>query len=94
MTENNTPDLSLWRFLDGAPSISASMLLSVGFNICAFCNGLPLLGYLENLTNREDGIVITATLLLFPTAALYGVFRMFFAAKQAAERKARERGRR
>ena len=94
MTENNTPDLSLWRFLDGAASISASMLLSVAFNVCVSCNGIPVLGQLESLTNQEDGIIITATLLLFPTtAALYGVFRMFFAAKQAAERKARERGR-
>ena len=94
MTEHNTPDLSLCRFLDGAASISASMLLLVAFNVCSFCNGVPVLGQLEALTSREDGIIITATLLLFPTtAALYGVFRMFFAAKQAAERKARERER-
>ena len=94
MTED-VPNPSLWRFFDGAASVSASMLLSVGFNVCAFCNRVPVLGYLEALTGRENGIIITATLLLFPTtAALYGVFRMFFAAKQAAERKARERGRR
>ncbi len=69
-------------------------MLSVAVNACAFCNGLPLLGYLAALTNRDDGIIITATLLLFPTtAALYGVFKMFFAAKEAAERKARERQR-
>ena len=94
MTDDR-PNTALWRFFDGAASVSASMSLSVAVNACAFCNGLPVLGYLEELTNREDGIIITATLLLFPaTAALYGVFRMFFAAKQAAERKARERGRR
>ncbi|MDE2785823.1 MAG: hypothetical protein OXL37_04095 [Chloroflexota bacterium] len=70
------------------------MLLAVALNGCGLCNGLPLLGYLNELANREDGIIITATLLLFPTTAtLYGVFRMFFAAKQAAERKARERER-
>ena len=93
MIENNR-NTSLWRFFDGAASVSASMLLSVAFNACAFCNGLPLLGYAWALTNREDGIIITATLLLFPTtAALYGVFKMFFAAKEAAERKARERQR-
>ena len=95
MTEHNTPDLSLWRFFDGAASVSASMMLSVAFSVCAFCGGIPVLGDLETLTNRDDGIIITATLLLFPTtAALYGVFRMFFAAKEAVERKARERGRR
>lgn len=88
------PNTALWRFFDGAASVSASMLLSVAFNGCAFCNGPPLLGYLAALTNRDDGIIITATLLLFPTtAALYGVFKMFFAAKEAAERKARERRR-
>ncbi len=88
------PNTALWRFFDGATSVSASMLLSVAVNACAFCNGFPLLGYLAALTNREDGIIITATLLLFPTtAALYGVSRMFFAAKEAAERKARERQR-
>ena len=86
---------SLWRFFDGAASVSASALLAVAFNICSFCNGLLLLGYFQELTNREDGIIITATLLLFPvTAALYGVFKMLFAAKEAVERKARERGRR
>ena len=35
-----------------------------------------------------------ATLLLFPTtAALYGGFKVFFAAKEAVERKARAKGR-
>ena len=93
MTEDR-PNTALWRFFDGAASVSASMLLSVAVNACAFCNGFPLLGYLASLTNREDGIIITSTLLLFPTtAALYGVFKMFFAAKEAAERKARERQR-
>lgn len=93
MTEHNTPDRSLWRFFDGAASVSASMLLSVAVDVCAICNSLPVLGYLEALTNRDDGIIITATLLLFPTTVLYGVFKLFFAAKEAVERKARERGR-
>ena len=60
-----------------------------------FCDGLPLLGYLYELADREDGVIITATALLFPTtAALYGGFKLSFAAKEAVERKARERGRR
>ena len=93
MIENNR-NTSLWRFFDGAASVSVSMLLSVAFNACASCAGAPALGYLNELTNRGDGIIITATLLLFPTtAALYGVFKMFFAAKEAVERKARERRR-
>ena len=90
----DSPTTAAWRFFDGAASVSASMLLSLALDMCAFCHGLPMLGYLGNLTNRDDGIIITATLLLFPvTAALYGVFKMLFAAKEAVERKARERGR-
>lgn len=93
--ENDDRNRSLWRFFDGAASISASMLLAVALNGSPFCDGLPLLGYLYGLTNREDGVIITATLLLFPaTVALYGGFKLFFAAKEAVERKARERGRR
>lgn len=85
---------SLWRFFDGAASVSASMLLAVLANACVFCTDLPPFGHLNELTNRDDGVIIAATLLLFPTTAvLYGVFKMFFAAKEAVERKARERGR-
>ncbi len=93
--QNDDRNCSLWRFFDGAASVSASMALAVALNSCVSCDGLPLLGYLYELTNREDGVIITATLLLFPTtAALYGGFKLFFAAKEAVERKARERGRR
>ena len=82
----------VWRFLDGSISISLSMLLAVSLNSCAFCEGLPILGFLRELTNREDGVIIVATLSLFPTTvALYGGFRVFFAAKEAAERKAKAR---
>lgn len=93
--ENDDRNRSLWRFFDGAASVSASMALAVALNSCVSCDGLPLLGYLYGLTNREDGVIITATALLFPTTAtLYGGFKLFFAAKEAVERKARERGRR
>ena len=46
-----------------------------------------MLGFLNRLATNETGIIIVATALLFPTAALMfgGVF-MFFAAKDAAER--------
>lgn len=85
---------SLWRFFDGAASVSASMLLAVLLDGCALCGRLPALDVIQRLTDQEDGIIIVATLLLFPTTAgLYGVFKMFFAAKEAVERKARERGR-
>ena len=92
--EGNDESRSMWRFVDGSLSISISMLLAVILSGCAACARLPLLGYLNELTQRNDGIIIVATLLLFPTTAvIYGGFNMFFAAKEAVEKKARQRGR-
>ena len=91
--ENSESGRALWRFSDGAVSISASMLLSLLLAGCA-CEGIPVLGYLAGLTQRENGVIIVATLLLFPTTlGIYGVFVMFFAAKEAVERRATRRGR-
>ena len=91
--ENSESGRALWRFSDGAVSISASMLLSLLLAGCA-CEGIPLLGYLAGLTQRENGVIIVATLLLFPTTlGIYGVFVMFFAAKEAVERRATRKGR-
>ena len=68
------------------------MLLALLLNECACC-GLPLLGYLSGLTQRDNGVIIAATLLLFPTTlALYGVFLMFYAAKEFVEKRARRIG--
>ncbi len=92
--DNGEASRSWWRFFDGSVSISVSMLIAVALRKCGSCADLPLLGYIRELTELEDGVIIVATLLLFPTtAALYGGFKMFFAAKEAVERKARERGR-
>ena len=92
--ENSSAARPMWRFFDGSVSVSISMLLSVALNYCAFCAGVPVLGFLRELTNRDDGIIIVATLLLFPTTAmLYGGFKVFFAAKEAVENKARQKGR-
>ncbi|MDE2683675.1 MAG: hypothetical protein OXI54_05945 [Chloroflexota bacterium] len=68
------------------------MWFAIGLNQCSTCVGWPLLGFLNRLATNETGIIIVATALLFPTAALMfgGVF-MFFAAKDAAERWARAR---
>ena len=91
--ENSESGRALWRFSDGAVSISVSMLLSLLLASCA-CEGIPVLGYLAGLTQRENGVIIVATLLLFPTTlGIYGVFVMFFAAKEAVERRATRRGR-
>ena len=80
MTENHDGNRSIWRFFDGAVSIGISMLVAVLVTDCALCGQLPGLGWLKGLTELEDGIIIVAPLLLFPTtAALYGGFKMFFA---------------
>ena len=85
---------SWWRFFDGSVSVSASMLLAVLIDSCALCDRLPLLGFLGELAEQDDGVIIVATLLLFPTtAALYGGAKVIFAAKEAVEKKAMERGR-
>lgn len=69
------------------------MLPAVLVDGCALCGRLPLLSILKSLTEQEDGIIIVATLLLFPTtAALYGGFAVFFAAKEAVERRAKAKG--
>lgn len=90
--DNNRPT---WRFFDGSVSISGSMLLAVLLTGCQGCRSVPLLDYLGILTAKDDGVIIVATLLLFPTSlALYGVLIMFFAAKEFVEKRAAQRGRR
>ena len=70
------------------------MLLAVLINGCELCDGLPPLNVLKGLTEREDGVIIAATLLLFPTTVmLYGGAQVFFAAKEAVEKRAMKRGR-
>ncbi len=94
MTENHDSNRSIWRFFDGAVSVSISMLAAVLVSDCAPCGQLPALGWLKGLTEQEDGIIIVATLLLFPTtAALYGGFKVFFAAKEAVQKRAKAEGR-
>ena len=84
-----------WRFFDGSVAISVSMLLAVLSRVCLACDGLPVLGQLHRLTRWEDGVIIVATLLLFPTAGiLFGGVAVFFAAREAVHSYFRERGRR
>lgn len=71
------------------------MLLAALLHDCAGCGSLPVLGYLYRLTGWEAGVIIVATILLFPTGMLlYGGARVFFAAREAARRASRERERR
>ena len=81
----------LWGFADGSLSVSGSMLLSVLINYCQSCNGVWLLGFLKELSDKNDGLIVVATLLLFPVAAvIYGGVHLFFAAKEAFERRQRK----
>ena len=84
----------LWRFVDGALSISVSMLLAALLRDCLSCGGWPVLGYLHGLADRDDGVIIVGTMLLFPTTAIiYGGIKVFFAAREAVRRESREKGR-
>ena len=83
-----------WVMADGAASISASMLVAVLLNIIPSFAGLWGLGFLHELTNKQDGMIVVATLLLLPTSFIvYGVSQVIFAAKEAVERRAMEKGR-
>ncbi len=45
------------------------------------------------MTRWEDGVIIVATMLLFPTtAALWGGSELFFLAKERVEKRYKERG--
>ena len=80
---------------DGAASISASMLVAVLINSITSFAGLWGLGFLHELTNQQDGLIVVATLLLLPTSfVVYGVSQVIFAAKEAVEKRAMEKGRR
>ena len=83
-----------WVMADGAASISASMLVAVLLNIIPSFAGLWGLGFLQELTGKQDGMIVVATLLLLPTSFIvYGVSQVIFAAKEAVERRAMEKGR-
>ena len=82
-----------WVLADGSASVSASALIAVLVNTSSFLAGLWGLEILHELSNQEDGVIIVASLLLFPsTFIIYGVARVIFAAKEAVERKAMEKG--
>lgn len=92
--ETNESNRSSWRFVDGSLSVTASMAIAVVISYCQSCAGLWGLGFFKGLTEKDDGVIILGTLLLFPTTVtLYGVLKMWFAAKEAVEKKAAERGR-
>ena len=83
-----------WFLADGSATISSSALIAVLINVSPSLAGFWGVGFLHELTNKQDGVIIVASLLLFPTTIfIYVVARLIFAAKEAVERKAMERGR-
>ncbi len=93
--ETRESNRSWWRFVDGSLSVTVSIAIAVAISTCRSCLGVWGIGFLRGLTDKDDGVIILATLLLFPTTvALYGVLQMWFAAKEAVEKRATERGRR
>ena len=91
MNENQT----LWGFFDGSASISVSMALAVALTRCSACGGWPAFGFMKALTQEDAGVIIVATMLMFPASlTLYGGVKLFFAAKNAADRKLAEQKKR
>ena len=84
----------IWGMVDGSISVSGSMLLAVLINNCQSCVGIWVIGFLKELSDKSAGVIVLATLLLFPTTLfIYGGLKMWFAAKEAVEKKAKEKGR-
>ena len=84
-----------WLLADGSASISVAAFVAVVIYNSAFLAGVWGIGYLHELTiSRQDGLVVVASLVLFPsTLTVYRVASMIFAAKEAVERRARRKGR-
>ena len=82
-----------WFLADGSATISASALIAVLINASPSLAGIWGAGFLHELTNKQDEVIIVASVLLFPTTIfIYVVARVIFAAKEAVEKKATERG--
>ena len=83
----------LWAFLDGAAAFSFSMLVCLTIRSSQALADTWGIQHIHNLTLENDGLMAATILLLFPSAAfLYGGIRMIFAAREAVEKKALEKG--
>ena len=92
--DSNAGHSRSWLMADGAASVSASMLVAVLLNVIPSFAGLWGLWFLQELTNKPDGMIVVATLLLLPTSFIvFGVSQVIFAAKEAVEKRAMEKGR-
>jgi hypothetical protein len=67
------------------------MLVAVLINKCHSCSGIWILEFLKELSDKNAGMIVLATLLLFPTSLfIFGGTNLFFAAKDAFERRQRK----
>ena len=57
-----------WQFVEGAISVSASIIMADAIARCDRCGGWPVVGFFKRLTEQEDGVIIAGMALLFPTA--------------------------
>ena len=81
-----------WRFFDGSISVSSAMLVAVLLDKCGLCAGWTVIGFVTGLTEQESGVIVVATIMLFPvTLTFYGGTRLVFAAKEAYEIRKRAR---
>ena len=83
---------SLWTFIDGAASLSLSMLVCLIIQSNQIFAEIWVIHFVKELTHQNDGLMAATILLLLPAAGtLYGGIKMFFAAREAVRRKSRER---
>ena len=92
MEDNQDENRGWWRFFDGSVSVSASMLVAVLLSKCQRCAGLPVIGFMKDLTEQDSGVIVAATIMLFPMAlTLFGGLKLYFAAREAYEKRKRAR---
>ena len=73
-----------WQFVEGAISVSASIIMADAIARCDRCGGWLVVGFFKRLTEQEDGVIIAGMALLFPTALVFysGVKMVFSAYKE------------
>ena len=83
----------LWSIIDGSAYISVSMLLAALLKVWGGAAELPVIGLLHQMTRWEDGVIIVATLLLFPTAlTFWGGTELFLMARERVKQRYEARG--
>ncbi len=73
-----------WQFVEGAISVSASVIMADAIARCDRCGDWLAVGFFKRLTEQEDGVNIAGMAMLFPTALVFysGVKMVFSAYKE------------